>query len=460
MKVKSNNKLSMIGVFSTTLFISAIVAYVFSPVFKSSADTINVGAEVGSIISLSLDKDSLALSGTPGSFVSGTVTTSVSTNSAFGYTLAMEDIDSDTNLVSQTSENTFTSTFSGSKTEAAMDANTWGFSIDGTNFYKVPTRNNPVALKRVQTHLDDGSDSATITIGAKIGMSTTSGLYQDQILFSAYANGADGSPDMSISSETGSGSGSGSGGSSSGSESESNSPVDPDLMQYRPIQNYSCDNLENAGDSETLRDVRDNKLYVVKKLADNRCWMVQNLRIANKKLTSNDTDLQAGQTFTLPQPSSITSSSFTVRDNNEVYLESTIGWYSWYSATAGTGTASTVTTPGQNAVSSICPKGWKLPTGGNNSEISALYDAYSWDANALASEDGPGLKANTGFFSNGNNGQRNKGFYWSSTLRTQTASQRNVYTVYLFPTAAMPISLDMGLNPEYGAPIHCINRVN
>ncbi len=458
MKVKSNKKLSTIGVFATTLFVTTIAAYVFSPVFKSSAESVNVGTQVNSVISLSLDKDSLALSGTPGSFVSGTVTTSVSTNSAFGYTLAMEDIDSDTNLVSQTSENTFTSAFSGSKTEAAMDANTWGFSIDGTNFYKVPTRYNPVALKRVQTHLDDGSDSATITIGAKIGMSTTSGLYQDQILFSAYANGADGSPDMSISSETGSGSGSG--GSSSGSESESNSPVDPDLMQYRPIQNYSCDNLENAGDSETLRDVRDNNLYVVRKLTDGRCWMVQSLKIANKKLTSNDSDIQPGQTFTLPKSTTITSSSFSVRDTNEVYIETDKGYYSWYSATAGTGTSSTVTAAGQNAASSICPKGWKLPTGGSSSEIAAIYDAYGWNANALVDENGPGLKANTGFFSNGNNGQRNKGFYWSSTLRTQTASQRNVYTVYLFPTAAMPISLDMGLNPEYGVPIHCINRVN
>ena len=419
MKVKSNNKLSTIGVFSTTLFISAIAAYVFSPVFKSSADTINVGAEVGSVISLSLDKDSLTLSGNPGTFASGTITATTATNSAFGYTLAMEDADSSSSLTSQTSEDVFTSSFSGAKTEDVMESNTWGFSVNGTDFYKVPTKNNPVALKRVQTHLETDSDSATITIGAKIGMSITSGLYQDQILFSAYANGADGQPDMTISSGNNSGSGSGSG----GSGSESNSPVDPDLMQYGILQNYPCENLENTGDTVTLRDTRDNNLYKVRKLADNRCWIIQDLRIANKTLTSNDTDLQAGQTFTLPKSTTITSSSFSAGERNEVYIENGRGYYSWYSATAGTGSTSIVTAVGQNAVSSICPKGWKLPTGGNGSESSAIYDAYGWDANALADENGPSLKADTGFFSNGNNGQHNKGFYWSSTLRTQTVSQ-------------------------------------
>ena len=47
-------------------------------------------------------------------------------------------------------------------------------------------------------------------------------------------------------------------------------------------------------------------------------------------------------------------------------------YYNWYTATAGTGTYAMVS---ENAPSSVCPKGWKLPTGGEGGQFAALTDA-------------------------------------------------------------------------------------
>jgi uncharacterized protein (TIGR02145 family) len=45
--------------------------------------------------------------------------------------------------------------------------------------------------------------------------------------------------------------------------------------------------------------------------------------------------------------------------------------YNWYTATAGTGTQD-MDTRGENAPSSICPKGWRLPTGDPTGEFAWL----------------------------------------------------------------------------------------
>ena len=54
-------------------------------------------------------------------------------------------------------------------------------------------------------------------------------------------------------------------------------------------------------------------------------------------------------------------------------------YYNWYTATAGSGTYAIAS---GSAAQSICPKGWKLPTGGTinttgNGEFQQLYGAYN-----------------------------------------------------------------------------------
>ena len=136
-------------------------------------------------------------------------------------------------------------------------------------------------------------------------------------------------------------------------------------------------------DTARLQDVRDGKYYWVAKLTDGNCWMTQNL----------DLDLSTGTTLTSENtniPSNWTPSSSTVTtlsgfdqsridqsyDPGDVYYEDTSGsnlhyhvgnYYQWSAATAGyVGSSGDRYTGSQQ---SICPVGWKLPSG---SQLEAL----------------------------------------------------------------------------------------
>ncbi len=139
------------------------------------------------------------------------------------------------------------------------------------------------------------------------------------------------------------------------------------MQEMKP---YICDNTE-IGTSHTLTDIRDNSTYIVAKLSDSKCWMTQNLRIIDKEITSADSDVSAD--FTIP-PSALWDSN-TIDELHAYYDNDTNygAYYNWYTATAGTGTAEIIS---DNAKSSICPKGWKLPAGGKTGAFQNLYKKF------------------------------------------------------------------------------------
>ncbi|MBR3366156.1 InlB B-repeat-containing protein, partial [Candidatus Saccharibacteria bacterium] len=155
--------------------------------------------------------------------------------------------------------------------------------------------------------------------------------------------------------------------------------------------NFGCATL-STNQYLTLYDSRDKNSYVVKKLADNKCWMVQNLRLTNYNLTSADSNVTSN--FNMTSPNIVQSgSSGWCQDNNQscsekisVYYDEAARthtqWgrtenygalYNVYTATAGT---MTFNTSSGNASSSICPKGWRLPVGGTNSDFKILDKAW------------------------------------------------------------------------------------
>ena len=160
--------------------------------------------------------------------------------------------------------------------------------------------------------------------------------------------------------------------------------------------------------TKTLTDTRDNNTYTVSKLADGKCWMTQNLRIAGKTLTPADSDVTAN--YTIPASS---INGFSSSDTSNAYVDSDGGFYTWYTATAGTGTTA-IAVQGQNAPASICPKGWRLPTGGNNGEFQALYNNYS-SSSALRSNP-VNLTLSGHMYSSSRYFQGSDGTYWSSTV--------------------------------------------
>ena len=154
--------------------------------------------------------------------------------------------------------------------------------------------------------------------------------------------------------------------------------------------------------------------------------MTQNLRIINKTITSADSNLPSGGTWTIPASS---GSGFSAYNTNNAYLDSTYGgYYTFYTATAGWGTNSVTS---GNAPKDICPTGWRLPIGGSDGEFQTLYDYYN--SFALMQGD-PGFVL-SGYLGSGSaHVQGSGGRYWSSTVNyTNSAYDLRIDSSVVYP---------------------------
>lgn len=164
-------------------------------------------------------------------------------------------------------------------------------------------------------------------------------------------------------------------------------------------------------ETKQLRDSRDGRYYWVAKLKDGRCWMTQNLDLDLKKdepltgdssdihdsWTPNDTQMSASPSFSSAYSNLIASwdpamggtptycndagvagkcktsgnSTTSINDGHDAQGN----YYSWGAATAGqaAGFDSNTTYP-VRATQSICPRGWRLPTGGSDGEFHDLMN--------------------------------------------------------------------------------------
>ena len=180
------------------------------------------------------------------------------------------------------------------------------------------------------------------------------------------------------------------------------------------MQNWDgCADMD-VGDLTALEDIRDNNVYTVAKLADGKCWMIENLRLddsseitvgnTNNPLLPmvNDPINNISSNYLSPSTtvdSICEASSSSVdcidhsmfnNDNTTLYEYSSIpdegsqelspwdfikrplygygNYYNWYSATAAHGTYDTLYTGSDwerqsvNVVGDLCPAGWRLPT--------------------------------------------------------------------------------------------------
>ena len=201
--------------------------------------------------------------------------------------------------------------------------------------------------------------------------------------------------------------------------------MNPNICKANTTPNRTATQLDTDGShhgdpnyvpTKTLTDARDNNTYTVSKLADGRCWMTQNLRIINKTITPADSNVTSN--YTIPASS---LSGFISYDTSNAYVDSDGGFYTWHAATAGTGTTA-IAVQGQNAPASICPKGWRLPTGGNNGEfkiLSANYPSYG----SMINSDPANFTLAGGVYNSMRGQQGLIGYYWSST----TVSNNGAY---------------------------------
>ena len=429
------------SIFSLFLIFGFTILSIFAPIFGSNAtnnSTQELAAEINPVISLSAPTE-LSFNINPtaaGVFDSKELTVNISTNAIKGYELYFSSEDEQTNMKHTTPSITqsISSTFTGSLTSTNMQNNTWGYSLNNTDFKSIPKKTEQVKLKDLNTYPTPAERAQSIYFGVKADTTLPSGTYEKNVVFTAIAHANPPKPQKTL------------------YRISTMQQMTSEICAATTTPNKTATALDtdgsHAGDpnyvpTKTLVDTRDNNTYTVSKLADGKCWMTQNLRIAGKTITPADSDVTAN--YTIPD-SSISGFDSGAYEASNAYLDSDGGLYKWYTATAGTGVYSS-----GNTTVSICPKGWRLPTGGNSGEFQTLYNNYP-SSSALRS-DPVNLTLSGSVYNSSRYDQGSNGYYWSST----THSNKGVYAYDLFLTASTvyPTYYD-GKNG--GRSVRCIAR--
>lgn len=405
-----------------------------------TSSSINTYARIAPVVSIGLQSD-VVMDVTPkasGVFTEESVNVTVATNSSEGYSLYMRTLD-DTNALTSIKKDDPT-TIKAVEGEVEADAlaaqgNVWGYKLNASSgethddlYRAVPATNGEQAIHVTGTKPITGTDSLDLTFGVHVDTSLPSGTYRNSVLVSAVANPVSITnlselvfmQDMtsSICSNT------------AYDENGATTPEEADPL--KPV-------------TKQLIDTRDGKKYWVAKLKDGNCWMTQNLALdlgPDITLTPADSDVTSnwsanvattqGQAFrstdnagehssnqgnyivknptinthcgdvganmlSVADPTcenivldvtdykAATSSDAPVYDETEKTYNAhySLGnHYQWNAATAGSGRNATI----EPAMSSICPRGWRLIGGGwsgdqfNFEELDSLklLRSYGW----------------------------------------------------------------------------------
>jgi uncharacterized protein (TIGR02145 family) len=151
-----------------------------------------------------------------------------------------------------------------------------------------------------------------------------------------------------------------------------------------------------------LTDTRDGKVYEVRKFADGKCWMVDNLRYGGDTTTTGDGC--AGKNTFAPLSSNMSGASWgygecgdpaILAKNPPCNNTTDCGYfYNWQAAMqdASAYLNNNYTGP-TGIVQGICPAGWHLPQGGSSSEFHALDYANGGDGSNRGCDDSDALCA-------------------------------------------------------------------
>ena len=238
----------------------------------------------------------------------------------------------------------------------------------------------------------------------------------------------------------------------------------------------------------TVVDNRDNEEYLIQRLADGNCWMLDNLRLGGSSamnLTPSDTNIASN--WTLPasgttcfvsgtctgSDGTTTGTGYTVAAINADSKNTTVtsygtgsgkvgNYYNYCAASGGTYCYASGSGTG-DAQYDICPAGWQMPTGGDYQGSGVGDGEYFALGTALGltfDEDWWGFPGTTyqtalstplsGGFDNGSAGrQGGRGYFWSST-------RDNGDDMYILRVASGYALPTVSSNRYYGSSLRCI----
>ena len=245
-----------------------------------------------------------------------------------------------------------------------------------------------------------------------------------------------------------------------------------DISTMQEMRPGICYNME-IGDTATLTDTRDNNTYTIAKLSDGKCWMTQNLRITRETINAKDSSNTTGKITSADShvsanyeiPAS-TTSAFSNAQSGSYYTNQQVrasvdndygAYYSYNVATVNT-VASASSGP---ATYDICPKGWRLPTGGSSGEFQALYNKgkSGWTTNngkngywfgGAANAAGAAFFPAAGYVNtSGLANTGSYGLYWSSTI----GSAASAYILHFHSSGISPADYNGRYN---GFSVRCV----
>ena len=473
MRTKHIIKPQPLSKFTINLVIIASILAIFSIISlglpgvsiseKASADTANsdVSLGVNSSISIStyvnnVSSNNVVINITPSN--DGSLATTqypiqvrVATNNQTGYTLTMSSSTDNTALTHTAGSTTgAVPTLDSSTTYSAWSDDTnlnnrWGYTHNNTgdvadastgvilanSYLPISPYSTPAVLK--VTNAPASASNTDVTFAAKIDTSKPSGTYTNTVTFTAVTN------------------------------------PEPTPTTMQEFTASDCANLETWTSSNNaeieLADSRgmvtglDYSTYTIRKLADGNCWMIDNLRLpGGTTVTSSNSDVTSD--YTLPSSS---TSGFDSDDGQFMYdnPNNTNGYdssyYSWLVAVAKTSSPSS--TQYYNVPTSICPKGWHLPSAYGassqagqssssvNGQFTNLYTAYSSTVstfNTAFNSVFAGIYSYSSFYDGGS-----YGLWWSSTVFSSTVA----YLLYASSSNVNPTDYD---NRGVGYSIRCV----
>ena len=495
---------------------------------ESSAEDISTLSNDASLsVALTPEAMNLAVTPTPdGTLASDELAIQVSTDNTTGYTLALSLAGAETSLNDPASGGKIQSSIADINSPATLSVNTWGWYPDslanntGNLFSALPSISTPYELKKTSSPTSGSGETTTISFGVNVDTTLPAGSYTNAIVISAvtnyvpqpildvypttgwagdtitlYSNGGfvnvqsvqiGGTDCTSIDvksadeltctlpskAETNTTSGTDNG--YSISVTASNTSLDTHnftIRYFNPSTTTSMQEFTGAtcgsmsvGDIISLTDERNGQTYRIKKMQDNKCWMVDNMKYLGEGITISNVDSTTGITYNNDSSkyNTVDGTSTHSTDNSDkafynnpmsdsyCYGDSIqssytkCGYlYNWYAATAGTGTYAT-STNGTNVSGSICPTGWRLPsimsdgstaTGNGTSFTAADFAVLNASMNAGSLTTGSIGNYPTGWqftgawsgvFSgrwvNGFGFQGSGGYYWSSTAYSSTSA--------------------------------------
>ena len=431
-------RLRNLAIFSTSLIFGFAILSLLAPIIVSNAsDSVTqFSLEVKPVLALAAPPELDFGNITPtnaGTFTSKSVDALVATNATKGYELYFSSKDEATDMLNTNTaiSDKITSSFTGTVTNTTMGKNNWGYSLNNTDFTAIPKKSGHKKLRNLTTKPTTDELKTTVHFGTKISTNLVAGNYEKSVLFTAVAHANPAKTLHSISKMQ---------------------QMTPEICAATTTPNKTATALDidgshygdpNYAPTKTLVDTRDNNTYTVSKLADGKCWMTQNLRIIDKTITPADSDVTSN--YTIPASS---LSGFISYNTSNAYVNSDGGFYNWYAATAGTGTTA-LTVNGQNTTVSICPKGWRLPTGGGSGEFLVLYNNYNSSSSLRSNL--VNLISSGYVFSNSRYYQGSDGYYWSSTVD----SSYGAYSLHLNTSNVDPVNYG---TKYYGFSVRCIAR--